>query len=78
MSKCCQYATNDYKLCSNLTTVSRKHNMFCEKLSHGLKRVERANMNGTKHVYIVTCPQETSRLESKLCLHPKSFCFKRL
>jgi hypothetical protein len=49
--------------------------MFCKK--HGLKRVERANMNGTKHVYIAVCPQESSRLESNLCLHPKSFCFKR-
>jgi len=51
--------------------------MFRKKLSHGLKKVERANMNGTKHVYIVVCPQESSKLESKLGLHPKSFCFKR-
>lgn len=79
MSKCYQYATNDSKDCANLTIVSIKEAQYVlQKLSHGLKRVERANMNGTKYVYIVVCPQESSRLESKLCLHPKSFCFKRL
>ncbi len=34
--------------------------------------------NGTKHVCIVVCPQESSRFQSKLGLLSKSFCFKRL
>jgi len=37
----------------------------------------RVNKNGTKHVCIVVCPQESSRLWSKLSLLPKLFCFKR-
>jgi hypothetical protein len=41
MSKCCQYATDDSKVCVGLTFIlSRKHNPFCKKLSHGPKKWE--------------------------------------
>jgi hypothetical protein len=40
--------------------------------------VGKVNENGTKHVCIVVCPQESSRFQSKLSLLPQSFCFKRL
>jgi hypothetical protein len=78
MSKCCQYVISDLKVCVCLTIISIMKTQFIlsKKLTWTKKGVK-GWWEWHKACFHNGVPQESSRLQSKLGLFPKSFGFKR-
>jgi hypothetical protein len=63
MSKCCQYAINDTKVCVRLTSMSSNNvNLFCKLSSLGPRKVTRDIESGRKLVYTWAYIHKTSKL----------------
>ncbi len=79
MFKSCQYATNNFKICVNLTSIStKKHNQFCEKPSLKPRKIVKDNKNDSKHVNLWLGMPPCKLKILRLLLLQKSSYFKRV
>jgi hypothetical protein len=72
MFKCCQYVTNDFKVCSGMHEVpSRLLSLLYKRQLLGPRKVGRASKNGFRLVEIPSVALKNKKLLSRLDLTPK-------